>query len=110
MGTMNSIPSFQQWREGREYDRSFDVYRREFPSVKEYVCVDLDPSFKLSHGDNQPLLETDDLAEACFFVYNRFKELGIECAVYQQRTDGYREIYQHTNRHSKRDASGRFVK
>ena len=76
----------------------------------EYQCVDLDPNFKLFHGDNKPLLETNCLAEACGFVYNRFKELGIECAVFQPRTQGYREIYRNTNRHTKRDAAGRFVK
>ena len=76
----------------------------------EYQCVDLDPAFKLSHGDNKPLLETDCLAEAGSFVYRRFRELGIECAVFQPRAQGYREIYQHTNRHTKRGADGRFVK
>lgn len=76
----------------------------------EYQCVDLDPNFKLFHGENPALMETDRLDEACFFVYNRFKETGIECAVYQPRAKGYREIYRHSNKHNKRDASGRFIK
>lgn len=76
----------------------------------EYQCYDLDPNFKLFHGDNPVLLETDCLAEACTFVYNRYRELNIECVVYQPRTKGYREIYKHQTTHSKRGSDGRFVK
>jgi hypothetical protein len=77
----------------------------------EYQCFDLDPRYKLAHADDAPvLLETDCLAEACTFVYNRFKETGIECAVWQPRSKGYREVYQHKTYHSKRGPNGRFVK
>lgn len=82
--------------------------------IMEYQCVDLDPAFTLSHGDSKPLLETNDLAEACSFVYSRFKDTGTACAVFQPRAQGYREIYRHTNRHTKRHtkraASGRFMR
>ena len=76
----------------------------------EYECYDLDPQFKLHHGDNPVLLKTDDLAEAGSFVYQRFKTTGTECAVYQPRSQGYREIYQHKTYHSKRDHAGRFTR
>ena len=56
------------------------------------------------------MLATDDLAEACGFVYNHFKATGVECAVYQERSAGYREIYQHKTYHDKRDRAGRFAK
>ena len=60
----------------------------------EYECYDLDLNFKLFHGDNPKLFETNDLGEACGFVYDRWKKTGIACAVYQPRTQGYREVYQ----------------
>jgi hypothetical protein len=99
----------QQAKEGWN-PTSFDAYKREFPEVKEYICVVLSPDHKLYHLPQTPLLETDCLAEACGFVYNLFKNEGIECAVFQERIDGYREHYQHKAYHDKRGRNGRFVK
>jgi len=79
------------------------------PMSKEYQCFDLDPALKLGHGDNPVLLETDDLAEACGFIYKRHKETGKETAVWQPRQRVYRDHYLITNRHSTRGADGRFI-
>jgi hypothetical protein len=86
---------------------SFDRYRDEFPEVKEYQCFYLNPDFKLAHDDDaEVLFETDNLAEACTFVYNKFKQEKRDIAVYQPRSQGYREHYQN----KLRDRKGRFVK
>lgn len=77
----------------------------------KYECFDLDPALKLDHGNNELLFATDDLAEACAFVYKRFSDLGVECAVLQPSTGMYREIYRIPSYHSKRDkVTGRFIK
>jgi hypothetical protein len=61
---------------------------------KEYQCFYLDPSMKLGHADDaEVLFETNDLGEACYFVYNRYLAEGKAIAVYQPRSKGYREIY-----------------
>ena len=85
---------------------SFDRYRDEFSEVKEYQCFYLNPDYKLAHDDDaEVLFETDNLAEACTFVYNRFKQEKRDIAVYQPRTEGYRGHYQN----KLRDSKGRFV-
>jgi hypothetical protein len=85
---------------------SFDRYRDEFPEVKEYQCFYLNPDYKLAHDDDaEVLFETDNLAEACTFVYNRFKQEKRDIAVYQPRTEGYRGHYQN----KLRDSKGRFA-
>lgn len=74
--------------------------------TKEYQCFYLDPRYKLAHADDaEVLLETDDLAEACTFIYRKFKEEGKDIAVWQPRTQGYRGHYQQL----KRDKKGRFI-
>lgn len=107
---MNSIPSFEAWRAAREYDRSFDRYRYEFPEVKEYQVFRLDPTKKMCHIEEAPLLETNCLAEAHGFIYDAFKKDGSELCIYQRRSNGYAGFYRHSNKHSKRDAAGRFTK
>lgn len=73
----------------------------------EYQCFYLNPKYKLAHDDDAELLfETDCLAEAGSFVYNRFKTEKRDIAVYQPRTQGYREYYQN----KVRDSKGRFAK
>jgi hypothetical protein len=73
----------------------------------EYQCFYLNPDFKLAHDDDaEVLFETDNLAEACTFVYNLFKQEKRDIAVYQPRSQGYREYYQN----KLRDSKGRFVK
>ena len=73
----------------------------------EYQCFYLNPEFKCAHDDDAELLfETDNLALACTFVYNKFKQEKRDIAVYQPRTQGYRELYQN----KVRDSKGRFVK
>lgn len=71
----------------------------------EYQVVYLDRDLKLSHDESQvPILETDNLAIACSLCYKKFKEEGLDIAVYQPRTEGYREIYQK----KRRKANGQF--
>lgn len=85
----------------------FEVYKSQFPEVKEYVCVYLNPEYKLCHDDDaEILLATDNLAEACGFIYNKFKEEKKDIAIYQERTQGYRGCYQN----KARDSKGRFEK
>jgi hypothetical protein len=88
---------------------SYDTYKAE-TGAKEYQCVLLSPEHKLFHLPQTPLFESDCLAEACFFVSQYFKEHGVEVAVWQDRSQGYRDYYQITTKHSKRDSSGRFIK
>ena len=72
----------------------------------EYQCFYLNPEYKLAHDDDAEILfESDCLAEAGSFVYNRFKIEKRDIAVYQPRSKGYREIYQN----KRRDAKGRFA-
>lgn len=74
----------------------------------EYQCFHLSEKYKLAHEDDAPVLfETDNLAEACTYVYHRWLEEKRDIAVWQARHGGaYREIY----RHKARDEKGRFVK
>lgn len=72
----------------------------------EYQCFYLNPKYKLAHDDDAELLfETDNLGEACTFVYNKFKQEKRDIAVYQPRTEGYRSHYQN----KVRDSKGRFA-
>jgi hypothetical protein len=72
----------------------------------EYQCFYLNPKYKLAHDDDAELLfESDNLAEAITFVYNKFKEEKRDIAVYQPRTRGYCEFYQNRLR----DSKGRFA-
>lgn len=72
--------------------------------TKEYQCYLLDPECKLYHI-GKVLLETDDLAEACSFVYKHFEGSNQECCVWQERTKSYREVHM-----PKRNTKGQFVK
>lgn len=73
----------------------------------EYQCFYLNPEYKLAHDDDAQLLfETDNLGEACAFVYNKFNQEKRDIAVYQPRTESYRSHYQNKVRNSK----GQFVK
>ena len=72
----------------------------------EYQCFYLNPEYKLAHDDDaEVLFETDCLGEAGSFVYNRFKIEKRDIAVWQPRTQGYREYYQN----KRRNAKGQFV-
>jgi hypothetical protein len=73
----------------------------------EYQCFYLDPTMQLAHADDAvPLMETDNLGEACTFVYKDWNINHRDIAVYQPRSQGYREIY----RNPARDPGGRFCK
>lgn len=76
----------------------------------EYQVFQLDPNTKMSHIEGEPLLETNSLGEACVYCYDAFKKEGLELCVYQPRTEGYREYYRHSNKHSTRASNGRFAK
>ena len=86
---------------------SYDWYKQEFPEVKEYVCVYLNPEYKLAHDDDAEILfATDNVAEACGFIYEKFKLEKKDIAIWQERTQGYRGHYQN----KARDSKGRFEK
>ena len=70
---------------------------------KEYQCFYLNPEFKLAHdADAVVLFESDNLAECCSFVYNKFKEEKRDIAVWQARHGGaYRDYYQNKRRNAK---------
>ena len=111
---MNST-NYKAWREEQQAkDKyaycSFDAFKREFPEVKEYECYLLDPNTKLSHIEGEPLLVTDCLGEACSFVFNLFKNEGIESCVWQERGQSYREYYRKPTYHAKRAKNGQFAK
>ena len=73
----------------------------------EYQCVYLNPEFKLAHDDDaEILLETDNLAIACTFIYHDWLKFKRDIAIWQPRTQGYRGIY----RHPARNAKGQFEK
>jgi len=73
----------------------------------EYQCFYLNPEYKLAHDDDaEVLFESDNLGEACTFVYNLFRLEKRDIAVYQPRTEGYRSHYQN----KVRDSKGRFAK
>jgi hypothetical protein len=81
---------------------------------KTYQCLYLNPEYKLKHDDDaEVLFETDCLAEACTFVYRKFKEEGKDIAVYQPRQKCYREYYLSPKKDAQgklRDQKGRFAK
>ena len=73
----------------------------------EYQCFYLNPEYKIAHDDDaEVLFESNNLGEACTFVYNKFQQEKRDIAVYQPRTEGYRDIYQNKFR----DSLGRFTK
>ena len=73
----------------------------------EFQCFYLNPKFKLAHDDDAKVLfESNDLEEACTFVYTKFLLEKRDIAVYQPRSGNYRELYQN----KARDAKGRFTK
>ncbi len=76
----------------------------------EYQVFQLDPNTKMSHIEGEPIMETNNLAEACVYVYNAFKNEQLELCVFQPRTQCYREYYRHSNKHSTRAANGKFTK
>lgn len=68
----------------------------------EYQCFYLNPESKLAHDDDaEVLFESNNLAECCSFVYNKFKTEKRDIAVYQPRSQGYRELYQNKARNAK---------
>ena len=73
----------------------------------EYQCFYLSDNYKLAHEDDaEVLFESDNLAAACNWIYSNFQNEGKDIAVYQPRSNSYREIY----RNPARDALGRFCK
>lgn len=104
---MNTIPTYQEWRDGLSFNNSYDRYKDLF-GVKEYEVFRLDPNTKLSHIEGEaPLLSTDRLDEACAFIYNAFHNEGLELCVWQERSQGYCDYYRKS---PKRDRKGRFAK
>lgn len=99
---------FKAWKESKKDTPgiwTFEDFKKE-TGIKEYQCFYLNPEYRLAHDDDaEILLQTDCLAEACTFVYNKFKAEGRDIAVYQARSHCYREIYQKP----KRDKKGRFL-
>lgn len=102
--------SYQDWKKEQVAKggyTSFDRYRDEFPDAKEYICVHLNPDCQLAHDDNSTVLfASDNLGECCAFVYEQFKIHKKDIAVWQERTNSYRDIYQN----KRRDSKGRFIK
>jgi hypothetical protein len=78
----------------------------------EYQCFYLDPTKKLAHADDaEVLFESDKLDECCGFVYDRYKSEGKDIAVFQPRTQSYREIYRKRPHDGQpRNKSGQFGK
>lgn len=73
----------------------------------EYQCFYLNSKYRLAHDDDAKLLfESNNLAEAATFIYNRFQIEKRDIAVYQPRLKGYREYY----RNQLRDEKGRFAR
>jgi len=62
--------------------------------MAEYQVVLMDPTKRAFHQPQEPLLETDNLAIACSFCYEKFQKDGIDIGVYQPRHQCYREHYQ----------------
>lgn len=74
---------------------------------KEYQCVYLSQEHRLWHDESAtPIMETDDLSEACGFVHNLFQKEKKDIAVWQPRSQGYRAIMQLPSRNGK----GQFCK
>ena len=85
--------NYQTWKKGRILLTSFDHFKRE-TGAKEYECRILDPELNLYWVEGAPnLFETDDLGEACNFIYLYFNNMGIECGIWQERTQGWRGYY-----------------
>ena len=73
--------------------------------MSEYVVVHLSPNYNCAHEDDAPILfEHDDLGKAMDYCSGRWDSEKVDIAVYQPRTEGYRQII----RHPARDAKGRF--
>jgi hypothetical protein len=73
----------------------------------EYQCFYLDPTKQLAHDEtNIPLYESNSLPECCGFVYALWNKEHADVAVYQPRTNSYREIY----RNPARNGRGQFCK
>ena len=73
--------------------------------MSEYVVVHLSPNYKCAHEDDAPILfESDSLPEAMSYCWKQWDSEKVDIAVYQPRTEGYRQII----RHPARDAKGRF--
>ena len=86
----------------------------------EYQCFYLNPEYKLGHDDDAKVLfESNNLGEACSFVYNKFKQEKRDIAVYQPRTGNYRVAvitrvtrtgnYREIHQNKLRDSKGRFA-
>jgi hypothetical protein len=112
MQTENAMTmTYEAWRATQQWPHtSFDSYLFAHPEVREYQVFRLDPTTKMSHIEGEPLLETDNLAEACTFIYDAFRNEGAELCVFQPRTQGYCDYYRKSNKHAKRASTGRFVK
>lgn len=71
----------------------------------EYKCVLLNSTAKLAHDETIPVLfESDNMVEACVFIYEHFQNHGLAVAVWQPRHSIYRSYY----RKPFRDDKGRF--
>jgi hypothetical protein len=68
----------------------------------EYQCFYLNPAMKLGHDDDAVVLfESNCLAKAGSFIYEDWKLNKRDIAVYQPRSQGYREIYRNKARNAK---------
>ena len=75
--------------------------------MAEYQCLLLDPSRRLSpYDDAEVLCETDDLGEACVFIYHHWERHQLDICVYQPRYQYIRGYY----RRQARDELGRFCR
>lgn len=97
------IPLYKDWlavqAKNPKAFTSYDAYLAD-RDLREYECVLLDPRYKLWHDEEDSsvvLFATDNLGEACGFVYNYCKEHNVSVGVWQQRTQGYREHYHQTD-------------
>lgn len=72
----------------------------------QYQCFYLNPKFKLAHDeDAKVLFESDNLGECCQFIYDSFLKDGMDIAVYQPKSNAYRDYY----RQPARAKNGQFV-
>lgn len=85
-----------------------DMNTSEAQETFEYECYLLDPNTTMSHIEGEAMLKTNELHEACSFVYNLFIKDGTEACVYQPRLDAYRDSYRKSE--FSRDKKGRFTK
>lgn len=58
----------------------------------EYQVFHRDLRVKLGHIEGTPILETDNLAVACSFIYNAWHKEGKAMVVYQPRIECYRDL------------------